>query len=41
MHKLIKRILSRNATSKDIDLLYDVASNIENHTVCALGDASA
>ena len=41
MEKLLKRIKKGDATSKDIDLLYEVASNIENHTVCALGDACA
>lgn len=41
MEKLLKRIIAGNAISSDIDLLYDVASNIENRTVCALGDACA
>jgi NADH-quinone oxidoreductase subunit F len=41
MEKLLKRIKKGDATSKDIDLLYEVASNIENRTVCALGDACA
>jgi NADH-quinone oxidoreductase subunit F len=41
MEKTLKRILVGDATNKDIDLLYDVASNIENNTVCALGDACA
>ena len=29
------------AESKDIDLLLDVANNIEGNTICALGDAAA
>ncbi|MDR0927000.1 MAG: NADH-quinone oxidoreductase subunit NuoF [Ignavibacteria bacterium] len=41
MEKILKRIVAGDATSQDIDLLYDVASNIENRTVCALGDACA
>ena len=41
MEKLLKRIIASDATSKDIDLLYDIADNIEGRTVCALGDACA
>lgn len=41
MEKILRRILAGDATSADIDLLYDVASNIEGNTVCALGDACA
>jgi NADH-quinone oxidoreductase subunit F len=41
MEKILKRIIKGDATSKDIDLLYDVATNIEGRTVCALGDACA
>ena len=41
MEKLLKRIISGDATNKDIDLLYEVADNIEGKTVCALGDACA
>ena len=41
MEKILKRIVVGDATSKDIDLLYDVACNIEGRTVCALGDACA
>ena len=41
MEKLLKRIKKGDATRKDIDLLYNVALNIENRTVCALGDACA
>jgi NADH-quinone oxidoreductase subunit F len=41
MEKILKRIIKGDATSKDIDLLYDVAANIEGRTVCALGDACA
>lgn len=41
MEKILHRIQDGNATSGDIDLLYDVASNIEGNTICALGDAAA
>jgi NADH-quinone oxidoreductase subunit F len=41
MEKILKRIIAGDAISSDIDLLYDVANNIEGHTVCALGDACA
>ncbi|MGB9770516.1 MAG: NADH-quinone oxidoreductase subunit NuoF [Candidatus Kapaibacteriota bacterium] len=41
MEKLLKRIYEGDATTKDLDLLYSVASNIEGNTICALGDAAA
>lgn len=41
MLKLLERIDKGNATSRDIDLLEDVANNIEGNTICALGDAAA
>ena len=41
MHKLLKRFETYEATAEDIDLLLDVANNIEGNTVCALGDAAA
>lgn len=41
MLKAINRILDGNGTSKDLDILVDVAQNIEGNTICALGDAAA
>ena len=41
MEKILKRIQTGNAAVTDIDLLVDVANNIEANTVCALGDAAA
>jgi NADH-quinone oxidoreductase subunit F len=41
MLKILNRILDGKGTSKDLDLLIDVANNIEGHTICALGDAAA
>lgn len=41
MLKTLKRIGEGNGTSADLDLLINVANNIEGNTVCALGDAAA
>jgi NADH-quinone oxidoreductase subunit F len=41
MEKILQRIKRGEGTSRDLDLLVDVASNIEGRTVCALGDAAA
>jgi NADH-quinone oxidoreductase subunit F len=41
MHKLLRRFESGDATAVDIDLLMDIANNIEGNTICALGDAAA
>ncbi len=41
MFKILKRFENYEATEKDIDLLLDVANNIEGNTICALGDAAA
>ena len=41
MEKVLHRFAHSNATFSDIDLLYNVASNIEVNTICALGDAAA
>ncbi|MBS1560472.1 MAG: NADH-quinone oxidoreductase subunit NuoF [Bacteroidetes bacterium] len=41
MEKVLHRIEHGDATSSDIDLLLNVASNIEGNTICALGDAAA
>ena len=39
--KILKRFETGNAKSSDIDLLMDIANNIEGNTICALGDAAA
>jgi NADH-quinone oxidoreductase subunit F len=39
--KILKRFETGDATMNDIDLLLDVANNIEGNTICALGDAAA
>jgi len=41
MSKILKRFEEHNATGADLDLLLDVANNIEGNTICALGDAAA
>jgi len=41
MEKILQRIVEGNATHKDLDLLIDIANNIEGRTICALGDAAA
>jgi NADH-quinone oxidoreductase subunit F len=39
--KILKRFETGDASLADIDLLLDVANNIEGNTICALGDAAA
>ena len=39
--KILKRFETGDAQSSDIDLLMDIANNIEGNTICALGDAAA
>jgi NADH-quinone oxidoreductase subunit F len=39
--KLMKKFERSEARKEDIDLLFDVANNVEGNTICALGDAAA
>lgn len=41
MLKILERFERFEARTEDIDLLMDIANNIEGNTVCALGDAAA
>jgi NADH-quinone oxidoreductase subunit F len=41
MEKTLRRIDNGLGTSEDLDLLINVANNIEGNTICALGDAAA
>lgn len=41
MWKILKRFERGEGRKEDIDLLLDVANNIEGNTICALGDAAA
>jgi NADH-quinone oxidoreductase subunit F len=41
MWRVMERMVSGEADPKEIDTLLDVASQVEGHTICALGDAAA
>jgi NADH-quinone oxidoreductase subunit F len=41
MFKILRRFAIGDATAADIDLLLEIANNIEGNTICALGDAAA
>jgi NADH-quinone oxidoreductase subunit F len=41
VYRMMQRMISGEASTDDIDLLWDVVSQIEGHTICALGDAAA
>ena len=39
--KMMNKLSIGDAKSGDIDKLSDICSQVENHTICALGDAAA
>jgi NADH-quinone oxidoreductase subunit F len=39
--KILKRFETGQARKTDVDLLMEIANNIEGNTICALGDAAA
>jgi NADH-quinone oxidoreductase subunit F len=41
MWRVMERMSPGEAEMHEIDLLLDVASQVEGHTICALGDAAA
>jgi NADH-quinone oxidoreductase subunit F len=41
MWRVLERMANGEAEPEDIDTLLDVASQVEGHTICALGDAAA
>ena len=41
MWRVLERMAVGNAATSEIDKLLDVASQVEGHTICALGDAAA
>ncbi|HXI86713.1 MAG TPA: NADH-quinone oxidoreductase subunit NuoF [Parvularculaceae bacterium] len=41
MWRVLERMAIGDATTAEIDKLLDVASQVEGHTICALGDAAA
>jgi NADH-quinone oxidoreductase subunit F len=41
LYRMLTRIVNGQGRPEDLDILDDVASKIEGHTICALGDAAA
>ena len=41
MWRIMERMATGEAEPKEIDMLLDVASQVEGHTICGLGDAAA
>lgn len=41
LYRVMSRLVTGNARVEEIDMLLDVCSEIEGHTICAHGDASA
>ncbi len=39
--RMMKRMVSGNASVEEIDQLFEITKEIEGHTICALGDAAA
>ena len=39
--KIMRKLCKGTASIQDIDKLEDICSQVENHTICALGDAAA
>jgi NADH-quinone oxidoreductase subunit F len=39
--RVMEKLVTGDAEIEDIDMLLDVASQVESHTICALGDAAA
>ena len=41
MWRVMERLVKGEADKREIDLLWDVTTQVEGHTICALGDAAA
>jgi len=41
MWRIVKNMRTGDAKIKDIDKLYDISTQVEHHTICALGDSAA
>jgi NADH-quinone oxidoreductase subunit F len=41
MWRVLERMVKGESETSEIDTLLDVASQVEGHTICALGDAAA
>lgn len=41
MSRMLDRMVVGDATSAEIDMLFEISKQVEGHTICALGDAAA
>ena len=41
MWRMLERMVKGEASTKEIDLLFDVTKQIEGHTICAFGEGSS
>jgi NADH-quinone oxidoreductase subunit F len=41
MWRMMERLVRGQAVPEEIDVLLEVAGEVEGHTICALGDAAA
>ncbi len=41
MWRVMERLVTGDASVEEVDLLLDVTTQVEGHTICALGDAAA
>ena len=41
MWRVMERLVKGDADPAEIDMLYEVSTQVEGHTICALGDAAA
>ncbi|CAG2109686.1 unnamed protein product [Medioppia subpectinata] len=41
LNKIMWRFVKGNASTQEIDMIYEMSKQIEGHTICALGDAAA
>ena len=41
VYRVMRRLVGGQASSEEIDTLWEVVGQIEGHTICALGDAAA
>jgi NADH-quinone oxidoreductase subunit F len=41
MWRVMERFVAGNARKEEIDMLLEVTTEVEGHTICALGDAAA
>ncbi|XP_026329074.1 NADH dehydrogenase [ubiquinone] flavoprotein 1, mitochondrial-like [Hyposmocoma kahamanoa] len=41
MNEIVHRFIDGDASTKEIDMLWEISKQIEGHTICALGDGAA